>query len=65
VAVAQVDERENAKVALLRHPAHQHHALAHVRFPQLTASMRPFQSAKYVQHKNLLPAKYAKNFYRE
>jgi hypothetical protein len=41
VAIAEVDKRKDAEVALLRHPAHQHDVLADIALAKLTASVRP------------------------
>src|SRR4051812_41826438 len=43
IAVSQIDEREWAKVALLRDPAHQHDLAAFVAQPQLAGRVRPLK----------------------
>ena len=60
LAVAKVDKRQNAKIALLRDPAHQHDLLARHR---LRSSPQVCVRSKFPNVSNInknLPAKYAK-----
>src|SRR2546423_9329257 len=45
LAVAKIDKRKRPKIALLRHPAHQHDLLAYVHQTQLTAGVRTLQTS--------------------
>ena len=43
VAIAKVDKSQQAKIALLSDPAHQHDLLAYVHLTQLAAGVRSLQ----------------------